>query len=187
MSMTVAGQRAVERNVLKRHMRAAVERRRDAGIAADDGDIVLGIAAGKERLVVAATGGKGAEGVDDGLEAGGGKAAGHADHVGLRDAAVDGAVGVGDAPFCRADTVHQVRVQIDDVGILRGQRGDDLAHDRLDQARVHFAVINDIHSLSPPKRSAPRAAGQSTFQTARRRRGCCGSWRSPRSHGCPRP
>ena len=34
-----AGQRAIERHVFKRHMRAAVKRRGDAGVAADEGDV----------------------------------------------------------------------------------------------------------------------------------------------------
>ena len=64
-----AGEDPVEGHVLKGHVGAAVHGRGDAGVGAQDGDVVLGVAAGEEDLVEDAPGGEDAEGVDEGLEA----------------------------------------------------------------------------------------------------------------------
>ena len=55
----------VKRHILKRHMRAAVERGCDAGVRADHRDGVFGVTAGKEDLVKAAAGRKRAKGMRD--------------------------------------------------------------------------------------------------------------------------
>ena len=72
----------------------------------------MAYAAGQEDLVIAAAGGEGAKGVHDRLEADGGHAAGDADHIGLGNAAVDGALGFG-GELGRADAAHQVCVEVD--------------------------------------------------------------------------
>ncbi|MPN20638.1 hypothetical protein SDC9_168017 [bioreactor metagenome] len=43
--------RAIERNIFKWHMRAAVETRRHARVCANDGDVVLGVARGEKHLI----------------------------------------------------------------------------------------------------------------------------------------
>ena len=52
---------AHDRDVLKRHVGAAVERGRDAGVGADDLDILLGIGTGDKDLVAGAARRKGRE------------------------------------------------------------------------------------------------------------------------------
>ncbi len=59
---------AIQRHILKGHVGAAVEGGAHAGIAADHGNVVVGIATGEEDLVKTATGGKGAEGMNHRLE-----------------------------------------------------------------------------------------------------------------------
>ena len=160
-----AGQDAVEGHVLEGHVGAAVHGRRDAGIRADHRDIVLAVAAGEEDLVVAAAGREGTEGVDDGPIARHGQARGHAGHVALGDAAVDGAVRVLSGPFQRAGAAHQIRVQIDGVLVL----GHDLFNcgpkDLLAEALVHFTGIYDLHSHPS---NAARSACSSPIQRAYR-------------------
>ena len=135
-------------------MGAAVQGRGDAGVGAQDSQVVFGIAAAQKHLVEAPPGGEDAEGVDDGLEPRHGKARCDAGHIGFRDAAVNGPILVGCAVFQGADAAHQVRVEIDDVGVALQDLGDGGPQDFLAEALVHFAVVYDLHSLSPPARRA---------------------------------
>ena len=157
-----AGDGAVEGHILKGHVGAAVHGGGDAGVGADHGDAVVGIGAGQEHLIVAAAGGEGAEGVADGLEARRGQAAGDAHHVGLGDAAVDGAVRMGLAVLGGADAAHQVGVQIDVIRVLIQQLRDVGGQKFLEGAAVRAAVIDHLHaqttSFSMASRSALTAA-----------------------------
>ena len=129
-----------------------------ARVGADDGDVVVGVARGHERLIVAAAGGEGAEAVADGLEAHGRETGGDAHHVGLGDAAVNHAVGAGLGGLGHADAAHQVCVQIDDVGVVVDHLGNHLCKNVLERLDVGRAVVNHFHASTPSFSSASRSA-----------------------------
>ena len=160
-----AGQDAVESHVLEGHVGAAVHGRRDAGIRADHRDVVLAVTAGEEDLVVAAPGREGPEGVDDGPIARHGEARGHAGHVALGNAAVDGPLWVLLGPLQGAAAAHEVRVQIDGVLVLGHDLFNGGPKDLLAEARVHFTGIYDFHSHPS---NAARSACSSAIQRAYR-------------------
>ena len=144
-----AGQRAVHGHILKGHVGAAVVTGGHARVGADHGDVVVGIAAGHKHLVEAAAGRKGAEGMADGLEARSGQTGGDARHIGLGNAHVDGAVGMGLGILGGADAAHQVCVEIDDVGIALQHLGNLRAENILEGAGISASVVNHLHA-SPP-------------------------------------
>ena len=159
-----AGNGPVKRHVLKGHVSPAVHGGGDSWVGSDYGDVVFRVASRKEKLVVAAAGGKGSEGMHHRLEARSGQAAGHADHVGLSNAAVDRAVWIGSGPLGGADAVHQVSIQIDKVRVLRSQGRDGLPQHALAEAGIHAAVIYDLHaSTSQACFSASNALVQRSY------------------------
>ena len=158
-----SGDGAVESHILEGHMGAAVEGSGDAGVGADDGDVILAVAGGEEQLVEAAAGGEGAEGVADGLEAGSGQTAGDADHVALGDAAVDGTVALV-GQLGGADAAHQVGVQVDDLLVGFQQFANGLTQDFLIKPGIGSAGIDSLHSgvLLIPWRQAGHSAQPAT-------------------------
>ena len=114
-------------------MRAAVERRRDAGVRADDLDIELCVSAGYKDLVARAACCERRKRMRERDFAGRGQARGHAHHIRLLDAAVYGLLGKCLGEGLCTHRAHQVRVEYHDVPILPGQ-----LHQCVTEDRTHF-------------------------------------------------
>ena len=115
----------------------------DAAVGADDLDVQMGIGDGVADLLVRAAGSEDGEGVGKGLQTGGSHARGNADHVILRDAAVEEALGISGPEVLRLSGHGQVCVQDHQLGVLLGKFYQGLA---VGSPRCNFPC----HIIYPP-------------------------------------
>ena len=159
-----AGDAAHDAHILKGHMGAAVDLGGDAGICADDLDVLFAVSDRDEDLVIAATGRERAERGAEGDLAAGRKPGGNADHIRLGDAYVEEAVGVRLLERTGLDAIHQVRLDDDDPRV--GRR-------HFDQAvAIYFAHLFDILHISPPPCRRIRATRLRKWRSCGCRRPC---------------
>ena len=131
-------------------MRGAILAHRNTRVGSADFDVEVRIADGITHLFVRAAGGEHGKGVGEGLFAAGGQAGGHAGHVGLGNAHVVKAVGMGLGKALGHGGAGQIRVQHHKLRVFFRQGHQGLA--------VGRAGCNLLCHAYFPSSSATRAA-----------------------------
>ncbi len=130
-------------------MRTAVVSGIDAGVGADDHDVILSVSNGHERLVEDTAGGEDAEGVDDRLHPGGGHTGGNADHVRFLNTAVEDLIREFKFQAARADGVHEVRVEIAELRVFLRHFLDAGTENALAGGLFFFTIIDHFEHGAP--------------------------------------